>query len=149
MILTSNAVAKNSGAGHTAEPVILSKGLSVAFAVVIGLGPVIPPEHVHDMLDWRGHHHVVAHRHAEPHTIARANGHASAVEHTDPRLTLEPRFTAPDRIRPFAPPALVTGILAVRTEQRGIALVIRIDQSIHGPPRAPSGLRAPPFRPSL
>ena len=120
---------------------------SAALAAVIGLGPLVPPEHVHEM-EEHGHHKMVVHRHAEAHPLqAPANPrHPSLHDHDDPVLTLTALFTVPGvpAVQAASPAAIV-----VLPEPPQAAAFHRGGDSreplIHGPPRAPASPRGPPL----
>jgi hypothetical protein len=118
----------------------------VALAVTIGLGPIVPPEHVHET-EAHGHHRMVVHRHAEAHrlSVPAAPHHREVHEDDDPVLTLTPLFTVPGV--PAVSPAS-TATVVVLPEPPVAAVFHRAGDSneplIHGPPRAPAPPRGPP-----
>ena len=114
-------------------------------AAAIGLGPIVPPEHVHET-EEHGHHRMVVHRHAEAHRLFVPPGaHREVHEDDDPVLTLTPLFTVP--AAPAVSPASSATVI-VLPEPPAAAAFHRAGDSreplIHGPPRAPSLLRGPP-----
>jgi hypothetical protein len=126
--------------------VTLLRVSGVALAVTIGLGPVVPPEHVHET-DEHGHHRMVVHRHAEAHPLSvPAAPHDREVhEDDDPILTLTPLFTVP--AVPVVPPASPATVVLLPEPPVAVAFHRAGDSNeplIHGPPRAPAPQRGPP-----
>jgi hypothetical protein len=131
----------------------LSRLLAGALAAALGMLPVAPPEHVHEA-EEAGHSHVVVHRHPAPHGILEHHAdHGSATEvedndHDGPAFTLTADYVVPASfavpVRPQAVGALLEPPKPVVFER----VTADVELLIHGPPRAPSGLRAPPFLPA-
>ena len=127
-------------------PVTFLRMSGVALAVAIGLGPIVPPEHVHET-EEHGHHRMVVHRHAEAHrlSVPAASHHRQVHDGDDPVLTLTPLFTVPGA--PAVPPASTASVV-VLPEPSVAPPFHRAGDSreplIHGPPRAPSSQRGPP-----
>ena len=118
-------------------------------AAALGLLPILPPEHAHDTEDHGGHHHLMMHRHADPHLLRGEHHEGATLDDTDPVVTLEPVFTAPAQVllpTPILPDLFVIGS-PLREPQTKLQELSR--QPIHGPPREPSSPRAPPFQLSL
>jgi hypothetical protein len=104
-----------------------------------------PSEHVHEV-EERGQHRLLVHRHPEMHGTPDASHHHDGVlDHAErPVATLDAAYLAPpvvqvpapaaSQIAPIAPPPLAP---VLRTPEY-------VELLIHGPPRAPAGLRAPP-----
>jgi hypothetical protein len=118
----------------------------VALAVAIGLGPIVPPKHVHET-EEQGHHRMVVHRHAEAHRLSRpaAAHHREVHEDDDPVLTLTPFFTIPGV--PAVPPASPATVVVLPEPPVAVAFHRAGDSReplIHGPPRAPAPQRGPP-----
>jgi hypothetical protein len=118
----------------------------VALAVIIGLGPILPPEHVHET-EEHGHHRLVVHRHAEAHrfSVPAAAHHPEVHEDDDPVLTLTPLFTVPGV--PAVPPASSSTVVVLPEPPVAVAFHRAGDSNeplIHGPPRAPATQRGPP-----
>jgi hypothetical protein len=118
---------------------------SAVLAAAIGLGPIVPPEHVHET-EEHGHHQRVAHRHADGHPLVPARAHTGAFhEDDDPVLTLAAIYTVPP-VLAMAPPSPES--VVVLPEPALAAAFHRDGDSreplIHGPPRAPASLRGPP-----
>jgi len=126
--------------------VSLSRLTGFVLAAAISWVPVAPPEHVHESR-VAGRHRLVVHRHAERHgSVYHAAGQVRAVQDDHaPILTLSVIFTIPaEKVLPTVPVAD-----AVVTLELPVVPVFHcspqyIESLIHGPPRAPSGLRAPP-----
>jgi hypothetical protein len=133
--------------------VLGSRFLSFALVAAVGVVPLAPPEHVHERLD-QDHHDVLVHRHAEPHGAH----HRSAGSHHDgifddddaPVLILSTTYTVPPAAMGAigAPPSVFRVLTppAVQTLHGPRAFV---EHLIHGPPRAPAALRAPPSHPTV
>ncbi len=66
---------------------MLWRVLSLALATAIGVLPMAPPEHVHDV-DHDGHHATVAHRHVSSHDrhSLPADDHDDLAHHDGPEL---------------------------------------------------------------
>ncbi len=124
---------------------------SLALVAAVGLAPLVPPEHAHKT-EANGHQQIVVHQHSQPHAIGHLPGDRDsrrAFDHPDePVLTLSTVYTTP------APPSLA---LPVRTfvaviqplrAETGRASYGFVELLIHGPPRSPAGLRAPPISPA-
>jgi hypothetical protein len=111
--------------------------------------PVAAPEHVHEH-EEHGHAQTVVHRHMPPHGfVEHHREHQAAAEDDDaPILTLTTVYTVPGGLILAAPERRVSA-LAEPVERTDIERVqTKSDVPIHGPPRAPAGLRAPPFSPA-
>ena len=118
---------------------------SALLAAALGLGPIVPPEHVHET-EEHGHHQRVAHRHADAHPLVPPGPQNRAFHNDDdPILTLAAAYTVPS-VPAMAPPAPES--VVVLPEPALAAAFHRDGDSreplIHGPPRAPASLRAPP-----
>lgn len=130
-------------------PVRLPPVLAGALSLAIGLLPIAPPEHVHER-EAHGHAQVVVHRHMPPHGfLEHHREHQASLDDDDaPVLTLTTVYTVPGSIV-LAVPEQSAGALIEPPEQRSIERVLtKFDVPIHGPPRAPAGLRAPPISPA-
>ena len=119
---------------------------SAVLAAAVGLVPIVPPEHVHET-EEQGHHRMVVHRHVDAHPLAAPAGPHDRELHEDddPVLTLTAVYTVPGSpLVPAASPSFVV----VLPEPPVTATFHRGGDSreplIHGPPRAPASLRAPP-----
>ena len=118
-----------------------------ALVAALGLGPVVPPEHAH-AVEEHGHREVIVHQHAHAHAI----GHLPlgrdvdrAFDHPDdPVLTLSAAYTTPAPQWLAAPSRTVVGLIEPPLIEAGSATNGFVELLIHGPPRAPTGLRAPP-----
>ena len=118
-------------------------------AGAMGLLPIVPPEHIHET-EEDGRHHLVVHQHLQSHELLEHFGDASGAFDDDdaPILTLPAVFTV-------TPPILIAApvLLAVEFVEPPIATsyerpIDDVEILIHGPPRAPTGLRAPPSLPT-
>jgi hypothetical protein len=124
------------------------RAISLLLALIVGALPMVPAEHVHES-DAGEHHEALVHRHAAPHLPGQAADHldhdGGVVDHDDDHtITLSSFFTTPLLYSGTAPAPLVTTLLP-----RPPTVVIDgpsadVEHVIHGPPRAPTGLRAPP-----
>jgi len=123
--------------------------LAGALSLAIGLSPIAPPEHVHER-EAHGHARVVFHRHMPPHGfLEHHREHQTSLDDDDaPVLTLTTVYTVPGSIV-LAVPEQSASALIEPPEQQSIERVLtKFDVPIHGPPRAPVGLRAPPISPA-
>jgi len=113
----------------------------------LGAMPIAPPEHAHEA-EEQGHHHVVVHRHTEPHEARPLHHHDSVTDPDEPILTVAAVYTVP------AWPSVETPMLAVDSpieSPKPVRInwpVPDVDTPIHSPPRAPTSLRAPPISPA-
>jgi hypothetical protein len=122
-----------------------SRSIALVLATAIGLIPFVPPEHVHES-DEHGHHHVLVHRHGPGQAGAHhSHDHTGVFDDDDgPVVTLAPVFAAPVEPVLTAPVSSAGVVLepplagSVRRGTREVEILI------HGPPRAPASLRAPP-----
>ena len=132
-------------------PVVSFRALPVVLALAVGLLPMAPPEHVHEITEADGHHEAVAHRHVQGHRTdvdvdAQAHYTSASVDHENTVVaTLDSVFTAPNAYVPQAP-----ALVGVPIFQEPIGRVTPIpvefvERLIHGPPRAPTALRGPPI----
>jgi hypothetical protein len=110
----------------------------------MGLLPLAPPEHAHED-DGSGPPHVVVHRHLNPHGIQPHHQTQSTIDHDeDPILTLSAVFNVPPQPE-IAGPVLSAGEpIQPLVLRRNEGSFIDVEILIHGPPRAPTSLRAPP-----
>ena len=119
--------------------------LTASLALIIGALPIVPPEHVHHVED-HGHPHNLVHRHAAPHSgQSHAAHHQTRVDDDDaPILTLDALFTVTPVTRIVVAMHQSTPVV----DEPPLAVVLGtpefFERLIHGPPRAPAGLRAPP-----
>jgi hypothetical protein len=133
--------------------VLFSQGLAAVLIAAIGLVPLAPVEHVHAMTDADGHREGLAHRHAHPHVELRepSDHDRPTVEDADTVLaTLNFLSTPP--IGSFVPTVATLVVRCCLTEPveagHGIPFDF-VERVIHGPPRAPTSPRAPPYSASL
>ena len=125
---------------------LLLRVSSAVLAAAVGLGPIVPPEHVHET-EEHGHHRLIVHRHAESHGLSAPAGpnHRSFHEDDDPVLTLAAVYTVP--VAPAVPAASAVAV-SLLPEPPLAATFHRASDAreplIHGPPRAPALLRGPP-----
>ena len=122
----------------------LSGLLAIVLTAAIGSIPVAPPEHVHEA-DEHGDHHVVVHRHAAVHTgLHDTADHDGVLDDDDGTMvTLEPIYIVGSVVAFVFPHATVP----IRIDQPAYTFAVKaeyVERLIHGPPRAPTGLRGPP-----
>ena len=119
--------------------------LGLALCAVLGVTPVIPPEHVHEV-EEHGHVEFVAHRHLLDHAIAsphEAAGHQ--IDHDeDPVATVSEAFIVPPTASIAAPPLRFVSVILEPPDSAAIQSVDSVEPLIHGPPRAPADQRGPP-----
>jgi hypothetical protein len=123
--------------------VLTRRVFGLIVAVVIGLLPVVPPEHVHEV-EEHGHVEFVVHRHLQGHDVSAAHRH-STVDHDDaPIATLDQDYIVP------ASPHLdaVADVVSVPVPPTPFASRLTfsafVERLIHGPPRGPTPDRGPP-----
>ena len=126
--------------------VVTSRVLALALAASVASFAVVPPAHVHEE-EEEGHHELLVHRHLSAHVLQHSGARHGAIDHQDERiLTLDAVYTVPSASSQVAP-ALPTTVTIL--EPPVVVLPVRHPESveplIHGPPRAPTGLRAPPI----
>jgi hypothetical protein len=117
--------------------------------VAIGLVPLAAPEHVHER-EEDGHAQVVVHRHMPPHGFGEHHrAPEAALDHDEePVLTLTTVYTVPGPVVLAAPERSARALVEPPERQRIERVLTKFDVPIHGPPRAPAGLRAPPVLPA-
>ena len=126
--------------------VSVSRSIGLVLAAVLGLAPLAPPEHVHEV-EEHGHHQLLVHRHTEAHDASHHSGEHQNVldENETPVLTLTAVYVAP------APPAVLAAPVRVAFTflDPPVAKSLHpaadyVERLIHGPPRALVSPRAPP-----
>lgn len=120
--------------------------LPLVLAAAVGWLPMAAPQHVHGS-EAHGHQRLELHRHHEMHGLAHSHApHGAAVHEEDaPAITLDVAYAIPDRQAQADPRSIVP----VVPSQAAVAGALYrtpdyLGQLIHGPPRGPTGLRAPP-----
>lgn len=109
----------------------------------------MPPEHVHEA-EEQGHVQAVVHRHLPDHGLfERHSDHRATVDHgEDPVLTLSSVYNLPVPFVMVAPVLRVEAQIEPPEPRRLERASTDVEILIHGPPRAPAGLRAPPAIPT-
>lgn len=131
------------------RPVILRPLVGVVLVAAVGLVPLASPEHVHEVED-HGRVEVVVHRHLQAHGIVTVGAHgrhdaARSVDHSDsPITTLDQHYVVRSVGQLALPASSDALIIAAPQPSHRAGFSGFIDRLIHGPPRAPVGLRAPP-----
>ena len=127
------------------------RALLPALVVALGLGPVVPPEHAH-AVEQDGHREVVVHQHAHSHGVGHLpsgrDAHRAFDHPDDPLITLSAIYTTPAPQLLAIPSRIVVGLVPPRLIDVGRPTNGFVELLIHGPPRAPTGLRAPPAFPA-
>ena len=124
--------------------------LAGILSMALGLVPLAAPEHAHERED-HGHAQVVVHRHAAPHGLTHHDDHGpqSSLDDDEARvLALTIFYTVPNSVTLATPERSMTELIDAPELQSVTGLLSKFDVPIHGPPRAPAGLRAPPFSPA-
>jgi len=123
--------------------------IASVLGLAVGLLPIAAPEHVHEHED-HGHAALVVHRHMPPHGVLEHHAdHQTSIEDDDaPILTLTAVYTIPAPVTLAGPQRLVSSLIEPPPPERIERSQTKFDVSIHGPPRAPSVLRGPPFSPA-
>jgi len=126
----------------------VSRFLAGVLGTALGLLPIAPPEHVHKHED-HGHAHVTIHRHLSPHSPHRTERDSNFDDDDDsPAITLDTIYNIAPSIVIAAPERSVIERIDPPTLRRIERPLADVSVLIHGPPRAPTGLRAPPFSPT-
>ena len=114
--------------------------------VMMGWSPVAPPEHAHESDDHHGDHGVLVHRHAQGHFAgSHETDHPELGEAAGPAVALDRAFILAAAIEWSGPVATAVVLLAEPPGSEGRRVISAdVELLIHGPPRAPTGLRAPP-----
>ena len=123
----------------------------MVLGAAIGLLPVAPPAHVHEGED-HGHVKVVIHRHLDSHGLLENHDtdHQRRLADDDrPILTLSPIYTSPAALVLDSPPRTAGKRIELLPSRPTDRRQDNVEILIHGPPRAPTPLRAPPFFPSV
>jgi hypothetical protein len=124
-------------------PVLVWRVFGFVATLAIGLLPVVPPEHVHEV-EEHGHLELVVHRHLQAHGLAATHDH-STVDHDDaPIVTLDQDYVVPaswhlDAVDHRDAVPLVAAPTGSRLAFSGF-----VQRLIHGPPRGPTPDRGPP-----
>lgn len=127
--------------------VLLRRFFGAVLAAAIGLVPLVPPEHVHEIEDDHGHLELVVHRHAQAHAlVADADDHEPrTVDHQNPPIaTFDQDYLVPAVAHHPAPATATAAILPEPTTARRVGFAGPVERLIHGPPRAPTVERGPP-----
>ena len=134
---------------HTIHDVRVPRIIAGVLSLAVGLLPVAAPEHVHER-DDHGHAELVVHRHMPPHGLLEHHReHQASVEDDDaPILTLTTVYTVPASVTLAAPERLASSLIEPPAPVRLERSQTKFEVPIHGPPRAPSTLRGPPFSPA-
>ena len=124
---------------------------SLVLAAALGLVPLAPQGHAHQT-ETNGHRQIVVHQHSEAHAIGHPSGDRGdrrAFDHPDdPILTLSTVYTAQAPQLPAVPIRTAIAIIQPLQAEAGRASYGLVELLIHGPPRAPTGPRAPPASPA-
>jgi 1,6-anhydro-N-acetylmuramate kinase len=136
------------------------RAISLVLAGALGAAPLLPAQHAHEA-EENGHSRIVLHQHAQPHTIGQLPGQnhrhdrdgrhdrQGTVDHPDdPVLTVSTVFTTSAPQTLGVPARVVVAAIQPVHVDIGRASSGFVERLIHGPPRAPSGLRAPPVSPA-
>src|SRR5262245_14936190 len=115
----------------------------------MGLLPLAPPEHAHEE-EQPGQPHVVVHRHLNLHGIQPHHQKQATIDHDeDPILTLTAVYNVPPQPQ-IAGPVLIAGEpIQLPALSRYEGSFVDVEILIHGPPRAPTPLRAPTHTPAM
>jgi hypothetical protein len=123
--------------------VLVRRVLGLLATVAIGLLPVVPPEHVHEV-EEHGHIELLVHRHLRGHAVTPILPH-SAVDHDDvPIATLDQDYVVPASPHLDAIPGTVSVLLAPTPFASRFGFAPFVERLIHGPPRGPTPDRGPP-----
>ena len=114
---------------------------AIVLTAAIGLLPMAPPAHLH-AVDDHGHAAALVHRHEVTHEHHHQDGLVSAADAS--LLELDDVFVASSITVLGDPPARVVAVLEPPVIETRGGPQDDVENLIHGPPRAPSPLRAPP-----
>lgn len=130
---------------------VLRPTSSLALVAALGLVPLMPAEHAHQA-ETNGHRQVVVHQHSQAHAIGhlpRDRDDRRTFDHPDdPILILSTVYTAPAPQTPAVPSCTLIAVIQPPQAETGGASYGFVELLIHGPPRAPTGPRAPPASPA-
>ena len=132
--------------------VLVSRAVSLCLVAGLAALPLAPVEHVHRTDGPDGHHRLVAHAHVEDHHHAEPGDDdlATHVEDDDTVVLTIDRVFVPEQPAPHPDMTAAAGVyqppLAV---VRAGAADRYLQRLIHGPPRGPTSLRAPPSTPAV
>ena len=125
-----------------------SRALAGVLAAALGLLPLAPPEHAHE--EETGHSHVIVHRHLNLHGVQPHHQKLSTIDHDeDPILTLSAVYNVPPQPEIAGPVPSAGELIQPLVLSRSEGSFIDVEILIHGPPGAPTSLRAPPSFPTL
>jgi hypothetical protein len=116
----------------------------------MGIVPLAPAEHVNEA-EEQGHLQVVVHRHLHEHGLFEhhADRRSGTVDHGEgPVVTLSSVYNIPTSIVILGLPRTAGTVVETPAPRRLERTSSDPEILIHGPPRAPTGLRAPPFLPT-
>ena len=141
----SEALVAIGGIAVASKVVSGSRTLTWVLGVALGIVPMAPPEHIHEA-EEEGHHHVVIHRHSQPHRPGHAGGQPSSIEDHDdePILTLAVVYTTTARVVPTNPAQVVVARVEQPVVECSGWVADDVEILIHGPPPPPTSLRGPP-----
>ena len=129
---------------------VVARWLGVwCLALAMAWNPIAPPEHVHES-DDHGSTRSLVHRHVEGHfgeDHQAAQHDAAEIDHQDDRVfTFDSAVAVPSAIHTVEKPDVVSTLLLL--EPLAVPLADgredHVERLSHSPPRAPTGLRAPP-----
>jgi len=126
--------------------------LGLVLAAIVGLVPLVPAEHVHEV-EEHGHLELVVHRHVGNHSLFPATAH-----HDDHRLVLDhPDAPINTRDQDYIVPG-VRHLLATADSVplaflepipvKWVAFTGFVERLSHAPPTGPTPQRGPPFTPA-
>ena len=122
------------------------RSIGFVLAAALGLAPLAPPEHVHEV-EGHGDHLLLVHRHAEAHHPSHhSDEHQNVLDENEtPVLTLTAVYVTPAPPVVLAAPVRVTFAFLDPPVAKSLhPAVDYVERLIHGPPRALVSPRAPP-----
>jgi len=131
--------------------VLVSRVVSLCLVAGLAVLPLAPVEHVH-RTDGPDGHRVVAHAHVEDHHHAEpGDDHlATHVEDDDSVVLTLDRIFIPEQPAPHLDMTAAAGLyLPPLAVVRAGTADRYLQRLIHGPPRGPTSLRAPPSTPAV
>ena len=131
---------------------LVSRAVSLCLVAGLAALPLAPVEHVH-RTDGPGGHQVVAHAHFEDHhhqTASDDDHLATHVEDDDSVVLTLDRIFIPEQPAPHLDMTAAASVyLPPLAVVRAGAADRYLQRLVHGPPRGPTSLRAPPSTPAV
>jgi hypothetical protein len=133
------------------QAVLVSRAVSLCLAAGLAALPLAPVEHVHRTEGADGQRRLVAHAHVEDHRHAEPSDDlVTHVEDDDTVVLTIDRVFVPEQPAPHLEMTAAAAVyLPPLAAVRAGAADRYLQRLIHGPPRGPTSLRAPPSTPAV